>query len=699
MSNFDLLHPTLQHHLISTFGWRSLSPAQEAAISPVLNREDLLLVAPTAGGKTEAAILPLLSRMASEPWAGLSVLYVCPIRALLNNLHPRLDRYARLLGRRAELWHGDVGDSARRRILKQPPDLLLTTPESLEAMLISRRVEHQEVFADVRAIVIDELHAFAGDDRGTHLLALLSRLERLAGRPIQRLGLSATVGNMVELADWLTGCGRAPAIIVSPTAEPPAPPELMLDYVGSLANAGRVIASLHAGEKRLVFCDSRARVEELAYHLRVEGIRTFVSHGALGQAERRQAEEAFSQAQDCVIVATSTLELGLDVGDLDRVIQIDAPSTVAGFLQRLGRSGRRPGTRRNCLFLATDPESFLQAAGLLRLHAQGYVESARPPVAPWHLVAQQIMALVLQEKGLAPGDLSRWLTGFAPFATLGHAQLTSLLHYMCESEILHQDGGLLSFGRRGEREFGKRHFIDLVAAFTTPPLFVVRHGRQEIGQVHHASFIQRDERPPVLLLGGRSWVAKEIDWNARVVWVEPTREVGKSRWEGSSRALHPVLCRAVREVLCGAEIPAQLSRRAETLREEILLEMSWAHPNTTTVIRKPSGRIQWWTFAGLLANQWMASALERLGYTVRSVDNFSLNLAETDPRLLIECIASLEVVSTPPTVPPKTLADLKFSAALPLEMAEEVLALRLSDRTGVIDALAEPIRLRVEASN
>jgi ATP-dependent Lhr-like helicase len=197
---FRRLHPAVAHHIVNSLGWRSLRPLQEQAIDPVLDGDHALFGAPTASGKTEAAVFPLLSRMmVAESWAGLSVLYICPLRALLNNLEPRLASYCDVLGRRAALWHGDVGQSDRNATLREPPNLLLTTPESLEAMLMSTAVDAQRLLGGVRAVVVDEIHAFAGDDRGWHLLAVLARMDRLAGREIQRVGLTATVGN----PDWL----------------------------------------------------------------------------------------------------------------------------------------------------------------------------------------------------------------------------------------------------------------------------------------------------------------------------------------------------------------------------------------------------------------------------------------------------------------------------------------------------------------
>lgn len=173
------MHPLLAHHVLNTLQWPSLRPLQKAAFPSIAEGRHTLLVGPTAGGKTEAAMFPLLSRLLYEEWQPVSVLYLCPLRALLNNLQPRLEHYASLVGRRAALWHGDVSESARERIRQDPPDLLLTTPESIEAMLISRKTDHKQLFRRLRAVVVDEIHAFAGDDRGWHLLAVTERLQRI----------------------------------------------------------------------------------------------------------------------------------------------------------------------------------------------------------------------------------------------------------------------------------------------------------------------------------------------------------------------------------------------------------------------------------------------------------------------------------------------------------------------------------------
>ncbi len=229
--SFERLHPALQHHIVNSLGWQDLRPLQAATIDPILDGKTIVAVAPTAAGKTEAAMFPLLSRMATEGWPGLSILYVCPLKALLNNLEPRLANLASFVGRRVGLWHGDVGSGARSRLLDDPPEILLTTPESIEAILISRRTDHETFFRNVRAVVVDEIHAFGGDDRGWHLLAVVERVSALTAQPIQRVGLSATVGDPASLLEWLRGSSNAPAEVVNPSGQATAAPELTVDYV------------------------------------------------------------------------------------------------------------------------------------------------------------------------------------------------------------------------------------------------------------------------------------------------------------------------------------------------------------------------------------------------------------------------------------------------------------------------------------
>ncbi|GAA4517910.1 DEAD/DEAH box helicase [Nonomuraea ferruginea] len=721
----DRLDPVVLHHIVNSLGWPDLRPLQRAAIGPLTDGEDAVLLAPTAGGKTEAACFPLLSVMAQRSWTGTSVLYLCPLKALLNNLLPRIDSYAQWLGRRASLWHGDVRESQRRRIRTDPPDILLTTPESLEAMLIGVKTDHAHLLGRVRAVVVDEVHAFAGDDRGWHLLAVLERLERVTGHPLQRIGLSATVGNPHQLLEWLqgAGAGKRTGQVVAPDLPPATTatvdPDVLghaasslnaslpaasrpagdveLDYVGSLDNAAKLIATLHRGEKRLVFCDSRRQVEQLGAALRAREVNVFLSHASLSADERARSEQAFAEARDCVIVSTSTLELGIDVGDLDRVIQIDSPSTVASFLQRIGRTGRRAGTVRNCLFLATEAESLLQAAGLLLLWGRSWVEPVTAPPEPRHLVAQQLLAITLQQHRIGDQMWPQEWNGLAPF----DRSAAPIVRHMVEKGFLDEDGGMLFIGPEAEKHFGRRHFIELTASFTAPPQFTVLSGRQEIGRTDPSVLTEERAGPHLLLLGGRSWRVTFIDWARRRAFVEPADGGGVAKWtSGGIAGLSYALTQAMREVLLGADPPVSLTRRAQARLAEWRQEEApgLVHPGGTLITRAGDD-VRWWTWAGYRANATLAATLPSIADPVQRPTDFSVRLREDlTPTAWQEARSSVgdgEILVLP-DVDRRAVNGLKFSAVLPERLAVATVAARLADFDGARAVLVEPVRLQFE---
>ncbi len=695
MSAFEQLHPALQHHVVNSLGWRELRPFQEAVIPSVLAGEHHIILAPTAGGKTEAAFFPALSRMLTENWSGLSVLYVCPIKALLNNLDQRLSRYCDLLGRRSGLWHGDVGQSARKRLLRNPPDCLLTTPESLEVMLVSRTVDDERLFSGIRMIIVDEVHAFAGDDRGWHLLSVLERIQKLAGREIQRIGLSATVGNPDLLLQWLAGNCANPKRVAYPPPSAQVPAEVQVDYVASLSNAAKVISQLHRGEKRLVFLDSRSGTEELGLLLRNLGIKTFVTHSSLSQEERHRTEAAFSEESDCVIVATSVLELGIDVGDLDRVIQIDAPATVAGFLQRMGRTGRRAGTKRNCLMLGIKPDKTLQAVALTELWEQGYIEPIEPPPEPYHILSQQLMALALQQTGIGKSQWFQWVRGVYGYSQFPSESVKELESWMLEKEILSDTEGLLWLGTKGESRFGRKNFMDLFSVFTTPPIFKVLHGRSEIGQVDESALLVKQDGPRLLSLGGRSWEVQHVDWQRKHAYVQPSELITVTKWPGGGLGLSYPICRMMHEILCSEKVSEKWSERCKNQIQSLREEFSWLHPEGSTLITEEQDRLALWTFAGAKANSIVAYYLAQEIKSQVTSDGFSMkfdrNIRDGEIRSGLERLATRGVLDLRPVPNENAIRGLKFSECLPPRLAEIVGSERLRDNRGVEHILQHDI--------
>lgn len=700
MSNFAQLHPVLQHHIVNSLGWRELRPFQEAVIPQLLAGHHLILVAPTAGGKTEAAFFPSLSRMLTEGWSGLSVLYLCPIKALLNNLAPRLQRYCTLVGREAALWHGDVPQSIRRRILRDPPNCLLTTPESLEVLLTAPHVDARHVFSQLRVVIVDEIHAFAGDYRGWHLLSVLSRIARLAEREMQRIGLSATVGNPEVLSEWLAGSCRGERTIFLPPARQETKATVTLDYVGSLHNAAVVIARLHRGDKRLVFIDSRSRAEQLAAALRELEVVTFVTHSSLSREQRLQAEHAFASRDNCVIVATSVLELGIDVGDLDRVIQVDAPPTVAGFLQRMGRTGRRAGTTRNCVFLATRDEPLVQAAGLLDVWESGYVEPLTPPPAPYHIVAQQLMALALQEHGIGQREWFAWIHHVPAFAAMPAEHVAHIVTWMLEKGILWNDHGILWLGRKGEEQYGRRNFLALCSVFNSPPLFAIRYGRQELGFVDELTFLSKQDEPLILLLGGRSWRINHIDWQRRIAYVDASEGTGRSRWKGQGQTLSFRLSQAIKQVLALSDERESWSNRARQRMATIRSEFAWLEPEGTVLVRGDQGPMEWWTFAGFAANATLANELAQATKSRVTYDSFHLafepQVSASTMAHALHMLGTRDVRTMRPAIDEKAIAGLKFSQCLPHELAVRALEARLRDPSAVEQILQQSKRVVID---
>lgn len=670
MSEFEKLHPALQYHVVNSLGWSSLRATQLQAIDPILSGVHCLLLAPTAGGKTEAAIIPVLSRMLTHAWPGVSVIYVCPIKALLNNLEQRLSYYAGLVGRRVAVWHGDVSQSQKGHALSDAPDILLTTPESLEGMLISTRIDRQVWFSNLRVVIADELHAFASDDRGWHLRAVIHRLQQYVPHEMQRLGLSATVSNPTELLNWFAPTGTK-QVVGSASVSTDA--DVTVDYVGSLTNAATVISRLYRGDKRLVFCDSRSSAEQLTSALRELEVRAFLSHASLSHSERKLAETAFAEEKDCVIVATSTLELGIDVGDLDRVIQIDAPSTVSSFLQRMGRTGRRDGAKRSCLFLCTNEESLMLAMGICRLWGENWVEAAYPPPEPWAIVAQQAITATLERSQWARLDLISLLHG--AFPELSIQGVTDVIDHMTESGFLMDTEGVLQIGPETEKQFGRAHYMDLLASFSGSQLLLGRFGNTEVGFID-PTMLTGEKEGRVILLSGRSWSITDVDWKRRTVWLEPAKEGGKARWTGSgrnvSREIAEGIFRAIHE---GAGKHVVISKRAQLELEQVAEYFPASSSNAYTLVKSESGSVRLWTFGGTRANRTIAKKIQKM-VDIGRIDALGIDLkSQVDSKSLSEALNNVDIQFSPDEIEERA-KSIKFSACLSTPLLIEIIAAR-----------------------
>ena len=335
----------------------------------------------------------------------------------------------------------------------------------------------------------------------------------------------------------------------------------------------------------------------------------------------------------------------------------------------------------------------MRAAGLLRLWAEGFVEPVTPPKDSYHLLAHQIMALALQEGGIEAGAWRDWVGRAASFRGFSDEDAGALVAFMLESQILAVDGGLYWFGQEGERAFGRRNFMELFSSFTTPQLFRILHGREEIGVVHPISFKTRKDEPAILLLGGRGWLVNHVDWEDRVAYVQPTEVHGRSRWLGASQALHFRHCRAIRSVLAGIDPGPRLTNRATEKLTELREIHAWASPDAMSLVRGPDGDLRWWTFAGMRANATLAEHLGRLA-AVGAVDNFSLPIVPSANGDALNRIRGelRERLPLAPPIPEGASDGLKFGACLPPAFAERTLRSRLGDAEAVAACLEELVR-------
>ena len=631
-STFARFAPRLQEAIVSRLGFSSLRPVQELAGAAILEGKNAVVLAPTAGGKTEASMFPVLSQLVTEPTDAVGALYVAPIKALLNNQEERLGTYTEMVGLRRFVWHGDAKPGDKRRFVREPAELLMLTPESMEVMLLSPRVPAPELFRNLRFVVVDEVHAFAGTDRGAHLLSVLERLARFSEHDVQRVGLSATVGNPDQILAWIAGSSQRERVVVDPPKVKARRSLLVAMSAGTQWTAGQA-ARMAAGKKSLFFCQSRSMTEAVAQGMRGRDIDVFVHHSSVSLEERQVAEERFHSGSNACIVCTSTLELGIDVGDLDLVFQENATSTVSSLLQRMGRTGRRPGTVASTTFFCEETETVLQAVALIELAREGWVESIPEQTRCWPVLLHQLLAMTLQFGAVAPEAAWEQLSRVPDFSGIERAEFDALVRHLLANDFLFEAGGELAMGDAAERAFGRKNFMELYAVFSSPVLYRVQtETGRELGSLEQGFVDRLVESMTSFLLGGRAWTVVHVNHSERTELVQPAPRGTKPSWGGYvPQHLGFELCQRMRRVLIeeDAEYP-YLDERAATVLRDAQEELGPCLRSAGPAMQIEEGTLRWWTFAGGRINYTLKYALEVLeGWRV-VVDNTLLRISGPD---------------------------------------------------------------------
>lgn len=694
-SAFARFPPRLQEAIVSRLGWTSLRPVQELAGEAILDGKNVVVLAPTAGGKTEASMFPALANLVERQPDGVGVIYIAPIKALLNNQEDRIGNYTEMVGLRRFVWHGDVTDVAKRKFVREPAEILMTTPESLEVMLVSPRLPVERLFKDLRMIVIDEVHALAGTDRGAHLMSVIERLAPSSENDIQRVGLSATVGNPDQILAWLKGSSKRDGIVVDPP-KTPAKRDLFIGLHDSVVGLAGEAAARASGKKSLFFCQSRALTETVAERMRGRGTDVFVHHSSVSLEERRAAEERFAHGTNACIVCTSTLELGIDVGDLDLVFQANAPSTVSSFMQRMGRTGRRAGTTANTTFLCEDPDAVLQAAALIELAREGWVERVTDQPRCWPVLVHQLLAMSLQYGAISAERCWEQLVKVPDFRGITRAEFDQTVDHMKGEDFLFESGGLLSMGQKAERLYGKKNFLELYAVFSSPVLYrVVTATGRDLGSLEQDFVDRLVEQMSSFLLGGRAWTVERVGHEDRVIVVREAPGGLKPSWGGFiPQLLGFELCQRMKKILTD-------STRYPYVDERGAKHIDDKRDDLGELLRRPGYAVQldgsvarWWTFAGGRVNHTLKYGFGVIEGWKVVADNFQLRIegdavGHESVRKAIGKMASAEFWETP-EVRQAVLARLpgyrlsKFQDCLPEKFALEVIESYLLDVAGTV---------------
>lgn len=584
---FYRLAPFIQEYIYRN-NWAELRDAQVDACHVLMDTDDHMLIASgTASGKTEAALFPALTQLYEHPPRSVGILYVGPLKALINDQFERLNDLLREAGIPVWHWHGDVSQNEKTKLLQRPSGVLQITPESLEGLLMNRPNAIPHLFGDLRFTVVDEVHAFMGQDRGTQLLCQLARIEQMACCAPRRIGLSATMSDYETAKNWLRAGTSRGVVVANPSGGRKLrlavehfsmPDARNAEQAEQLAQARMtfyeyIYDATHA-KKALIFTNSRTDAEEVTREMRTVAARRserdvfYVHHGSISTMLREEAEAALREGPGpAVAAATLTLELGIDLGNLERVMQVGAPYSCSSFVQRLGRSGRR-GQPPEMLFVCPEEEdenaqlpsripwTLLRAISVIELYTKDrWLEPFTLRRQPMGLLYHQTMSILKAMGEATPRELARKVLALPAFREIDPGDYKTLLRYLLQTDHIQRidDGGLI-IGLTGEKIVNNFRFY---AVFKDEEEHAVYSGTEEIGSITTVP-------PPgyAMTLAGRSWRVIEVDSRHKAVYVEPVRGRSDTLWLGSGGELNTRVVVKMREILQSEEIYSYLQPNA-----------------------------------------------------------------------------------------------------------------------------------------
>ncbi|ROI11052.1 DEAD/DEAH box helicase [Kaistella haifensis] len=579
MTSFNLLSEPIRKY-IRDKGWESLRPIQEAAIQRILSTENnYVLISRTASGKTEAAFLPILSRTDFRE-EGVKVLYISPLIALINDQFRRVEELCEYLDISVTKWHGEASKSQKDKLLKNPNGIVLITPESLEAMFVNKPYNIKHLFASLEYVVIDEIHSFLGSDRGIQLQSILSRLQKINKTKFKTIALSATVSDSNQYLELKSFIGDVENTKIIRDTTPKPINAVFRYFEGSGAELPlELLKDLYIqtrNSKSLIFPNARGRVEEVAVKLRkisdkVGGHQNYFSHHSSVDKEVREYVEFFAKNntyENFSIACTSTLELGIDIGSVDQVVQIDATHSIASLIQRVGRSGRRDDKASNLFLYATNRWTLLQSVACWLLYDEKYIEPVYLNEKPYDILVHQILSIVKGLSGISKKQLIAEMRQNTSFKSIDASEIEGIIDYLVEKELLEQLGPELILGIEGEEIVNNREFYSV---FQTENLFKVSHKGNKVGEIPLTIQIREDEN---IYLSARIWKIVAIDLKSKKIEVVPSKDGKKPIFEGNGANIANKIREKMFEVLVSKKEYDFLDEPSQDVISEMQKEFS-----------------------------------------------------------------------------------------------------------------------------
>lgn len=558
MNSFNLLSKKMQKK-VWDMKWDSITTVQDKAIPVIMNTDkDVIISSGTASGKTEAAFLPILSQIEESAKSSLKVIYISPLKALINNQFERIERLCSSLEISIHRWHGDIDQDKKNKLIKNPSGILQITPESIESIFINRTERARILFKDVDFIIIDEIHSFIDRERGVQLRSLLYRMEHYCSKRPRIIGLSATLGNFDFVKKWVSPMDMDNVEIIEVKDN-----EKDLFYSLMHMNTGEDgkkplelfedIRELTRDNKALIFCNSRGGVEETTVFLNrlaeKEGMgETYLAHhSSIDKKEREYVEKTMaSSTYPKSIVATSSLELGIDIGEIELAIQIDSTFTVSSLKQRLGRSGRKKDANQMLQLYTTKADSLLQSLSVMELLMEKWIEPAHGYPLPYDILFHQIISICNETNGIVLEDLLSRIGSISVFNELPKDGIEYLINHMAEKDYLEIIRGKNEYivGIEGERILRSREFYSV---FMTAEEYTVQQGNKAIGKIDKGSMVSEGDN---IILAGKLWTIISMDTKRDKIYVEMASNADPPRYFGGGTKLHSKILEKIMEILC-----------------------------------------------------------------------------------------------------------------------------------------------------